>query len=158
MLNFHAPSKAPRTSGGPTRPRGFDSPSCPGEEDRINPPRGSHQQTETQCVLARGRGVAAPLWLCASKKDRRREGIALLEDVLQTYNVAEATTNFVGSRKPSQPLKFEALKQLRDVLATARSVTVAMRPKSKAEPSESLRRPLCGGFLQTCEVATTPTA
>ena len=34
MLNFHAPSKAPRTSGGPTRPRGFDSPSCPGEEER----------------------------------------------------------------------------------------------------------------------------
>ena len=34
MLNFHALSKAPRTSGGPTRPRGFDSPSCPGEEER----------------------------------------------------------------------------------------------------------------------------
>ena len=29
--------KPPQTSGGPTRPRGFDSPSCPGKEERDKP-------------------------------------------------------------------------------------------------------------------------
>ena len=34
IQTFHAPPEAPRTSGGPSRPRGFRHPSCPGEEER----------------------------------------------------------------------------------------------------------------------------
>ena len=60
MLNFHTPSKAPRTSGGPTRPRGFDSPSCLGEEER-------ERERERECGKKRRRCRKQPKVPCPSR-------------------------------------------------------------------------------------------
>ena len=73
MLNFHAPSKAPRTSGGPTRPRGFDSSSCPGEEERERERerRTRREREREKRMRARGRGV--PL-VAKGEEDRQKDG------------------------------------------------------------------------------------
>ena len=61
--------KPPQTSGGPTRPRGFDSPSCPEKEERENDREGERERGSLRDEMAHASVKYFPFALkpCKSK-------------------------------------------------------------------------------------------